>query len=307
MVSRVQNTGSSSFHAVSSNISERADRIRELADFPCTKNNEVIIGNLICSTGGARLAELLANLDEKNDPSVEDIVFHRIDSREVRERILSHLQKHRKSTEVAVVSDFDDTAVPSVDKRFGDRFPGVATLYSEIDRAAGGRTGDLHFVTARPGFVAHAPRKELPKQNFPKASIEASDWGPYLNKMGKALLTPWRLGKAWGEAVYEGKIRNVENLLKLHPHQPFVFFGDSVQFDPEVYAEIRRRHPQRVKAIVIHEVPGTDMSAQRFKDMNITTTALESARALFSAGVIDQAAVDRVELSILGAKILLQI
>ena len=85
-----------------------------------------------------------------------------------------------------------------------------------------------------------------------------------------------------------------EQQIQLHPGQKFVLFGDTHQWDPEAYAKVREKHPDAIKAIVIHEVPDTDMNPERFQGMFVTTTALQSAEALKKVGVIDQAAVNRV-------------
>ncbi len=278
---------------------QKAARIADLAGWPCTARDERAIANIVCATYGTALRELIVTLDRKSDPSFEDVVYHAIDDEGVRARILAHLAKHAGSNEVVVVSDYDDTAVPSHDPRFGDTFPGVATLYDEIDRAQAGMSGDLHIVSARPGFVARPTRDRLDARGFPEMSIEASDWGPYIGKILLAVFTfQWgKIGQARRDATIECKLRNIEHQLALHPGQQFVFFGDTVQWDPEVYAEIRRRHPERVKAIVIHEVPGTNVDPARLSGMHVTTTALDSANALHADGVIDAAAVARVAAS----------
>ncbi|WP_205474115.1 App1 family protein [Nocardioides sp. SYSU D00038] len=54
-----------------------------------------------------------------------------------------------------------------------------------------------------------------------------------------------------GERTKHGRI---EEVLALHPDLSFVLIGDSGEHDPEIYAEIVRRHPGRVRAVYIREV-----------------------------------------------------
>jgi len=50
----------------------------------------------------------------------------------------------------------------------------------------------------------------------------------------------------------------VEGMLKRYPDRPFVLIGDSGQHDPEIYADIVRRHPGRIEAVYIRDVDDTE-------------------------------------------------
>jgi phosphatidate phosphatase APP1 len=50
------------------------------------------------------------------------------------------------------------------------------------------------------------------------------------------------------------KLEKIEKVLRTYPDLPFVLIGDSGERDPEIYAEVVRRHPQSVKVIYIRNV-----------------------------------------------------
>ncbi|MCU0496330.1 MAG: DUF2183 domain-containing protein [Anaerolineae bacterium] len=50
------------------------------------------------------------------------------------------------------------------------------------------------------------------------------------------------------------KFKLITTILKHYPKLPFVLIGDSTQHDPEIYDEIARLYPQRIKAIYIRSV-----------------------------------------------------
>ncbi len=64
-------------------------------------------------------------------------------------------------------------------------------------------------------------------------------------------------------------------MLRRYHDLPFVLIGDSGQHDPEIYADIVRRHPDRVRAVYIREVGS---SARR------RTEVLALARELAEVG-----------------------
>lgn len=68
----------------------------------------------------------------------------------------------------------------------------------------------------------------------------------------------------------EYKVNNMEKLYQSFPERRVLCIGDSTQTDPEAYAEIYRRHPTWVKAILIRKVtnvPHLEVknSPERFK------------------------------------------
>lgn len=65
------------------------------------------------------------------------------------------------------------------------------------------------------------------------------------------------------------KLARLESLLASLPQLRVVLVGDSGEKDPEIYAELRKRHPERVLGIVIRKTPGSDATPARFTGMTV--------------------------------------
>jgi phosphatidate phosphatase APP1 len=50
------------------------------------------------------------------------------------------------------------------------------------------------------------------------------------------------------------KIEAIEAILRTYPGLKFILIGDSGEQDPEIYREIVRRHPERIRVIYIRSV-----------------------------------------------------
>ncbi|EMR01785.1 phosphatase domain-containing protein [Cesiribacter andamanensis] len=56
-------------------------------------------------------------------------------------------------------------------------------------------------------------------------------------------------------SLHEGhKLSQVKTIMQMYPLKSFILIGDSGQKDPEIYREVVRRYPDRVKAIYIRDV-----------------------------------------------------
>ena len=67
--------------------------------------------------------------------------------------------------------------------------------------------------------------------------------------------------------AYQYKHPHLEELFKAFPHRKWVLFGDSGEKDPEVYADLRKAHPEQVAHIYIHNATNAKPTEARFKDM----------------------------------------
>ena len=54
------------------------------------------------------------------------------------------------------------------------------------------------------------------------------------------------------------KVGAIEQILDLTGELPLVLVGDSGQRDPEVYADIARRYPKRIRSVYIRDVTGAN-------------------------------------------------
>jgi len=62
----------------------------------------------------------------------------------------------------------------------------------------------------------------------------------------------------------EYKVGVIDALMRRFPERQFVLVGDSGERDPEVYRELASRFPNQVRAILIRDVRGEDLSSDRF-------------------------------------------
>jgi phosphatidate phosphatase APP1 len=183
-----------------------------------------------------------------------------------------------------VVTDLDDTlAVSNVqsprklaraalleDERTQPAVPGMAALF----RCLAGNAPAPGFAVVSGSPLEYGPRVEafLAARGFPFAALA-------LRHLGARTMSGYK----------EPAIRA---LLARFP-QRLVLVGDSGERDPEVYATIRREHPDRVAAILIHDV-GRSADPARFDGMIVFATGADAARAAAAKGLVTAACAERV-------------
>ena len=143
-----------------------------------------------------------------------------------------------------VISDIDDTIVASnvtnkvrmiltvafTNARTRKPFPGVAAFY----RALHAGVNPVFYVSKSP-WNLYAPLVEyLEVQRLPLGPLLLRDFG-------------WRPEK-------EHKRKAIEDILATYPAMKFILIGDSGEQDPEIYAGVVHRHPERIRAIYIRSV-----------------------------------------------------
>jgi phosphatidate phosphatase APP1 len=110
----------------------------------------------------------------------------------------------------------------------------MAALYSGL--ADHGAAGFVYLSTG-PWNLYDLLTEFLQLNDFPSGPLLLTDWGPnerYVMRSGR-----------------EHKRASLRRLLDAYPDHRFVLVGDSGQGDAEVYAEIARSDPGRVRAIVV--------------------------------------------------------
>ncbi|MBX3260921.1 MAG: DUF2183 domain-containing protein [Labilithrix sp.] len=171
------------------------------------------------------------------------------------------------ATEIGVVSDLDETVIPSATPDLSRApFPGVRALLSLLEHRNGGAAGDVHYVTARtPERVADVPAY-LAAHGVPSGAIETGVSG-----------VPW--------IAEAEKVRDIEAILGRTGAQRFVLLGDSSHRDPEVYKRVLAAHPDRVIGGFIHKVNAT-VSAGRVEGLHLFESYAEVAAILHGMRVI---------------------
>ena len=157
--------------------------------------------------------------------------------------------------EFGVVSDLDDTIIQSDVTRkvrmlvklalsnahTRKPFEGVAAFYRALHR---GR--NPFFYVSKSPHNLYAPLVEfLQHQQLPAGPLLLRDFGLRPSKDHKA--------------------RAIANILTTYPALRFILIGDSGEQDPEIYAEILSRFPERIRVIYIRSI---DRSPARLKALD---------------------------------------
>lgn len=139
---------------------------------------------------------------------------------------------------ISIISDLDDTI--KITKASGkpvDTLLG-SVVYTGMDdflRAAKEYSNSLYVLSASPAFMSPIIRNTLKKRGIEYRQLI----------LRKNVFT-----KKFNYKV--SKIKQIMNASS----DDFLFLGDDLGQDPEVYAEIKRLYPSRVLAIYIHSVAG---------------------------------------------------
>ena len=156
-----------------------------------------------------------------------------------------------KTAKFGLISDIDDTVVYSNvarkvrmlliaafnNARTRKPFKGVAAFYQALHAGV----NPVFYVSKSP-WNLYAPIVEyLEVQGLPRGPVLLRDFG-------------WRSPK-------NHKTKTIEDILSTCPELPFVLSGDSGEQDPEIYADIVRRFPKRIRAIYIRSVNTKRISA----------------------------------------------
>ena len=151
-----------------------------------------------------------------------------------------------------VISDLDDTVVQShvsaklrmvlalalSNAHTRKPFAGVGAFYRALHAGATGGEGNPIFYVSKSPWNLYAPLIEFLKhQDIPLGPLLLRDYGMHLLR-----------------AKGGHKERGIDRVLETYPRLPFVLIGDSTEQDPEIYSEMVRRYPRRVRAIYIRSV-----------------------------------------------------
>ncbi|HSL00301.1 MAG TPA: phosphatase domain-containing protein [Rubrobacteraceae bacterium] len=162
--------------------------------------------------------------------------------------------------EFGVISDLDDTVVRSnatsvlkmawivLLNNAHTRLPfeGVAEFYEALRRGPGGRSRNpVFYVSSSPWNIYDVLEDFLDVHGVPAGPLFLKDWSPTV------------LGKH-----RDHKLGIIRTLLRTYPDLPFVLIGDSGEKDPEIYAQIVREHPGRIRAIYIRDVTTRERDAE---------------------------------------------
>ncbi len=238
-------------------------------------------------TRGEALTALKREVDRGEDHRhLMHVVYSDIDDEGRRAAVLHHLAAEAAARPVAglkVLSDIDDTFYANwVDERFPKKtvYPGVRAFYEALSTG-----GEVVFVTARPedrpGLVEASTQKSLRGRGVREPVILAGAFRR-LHSHG---------------AIAEAKLANFERYAALFGEYELMFVGDSGQGDAEFGAQMIERAPDRVRAVLIHDVVGSPPDVRagwEARGVRFFDTYVGAARSLERMGLLARAAVSAV-------------
>lgn len=172
---------------------------------------------------------------------------------------------------VGLVSDIDDTVVKTwvtdrgrmaatVLLHNGSQLEPVVGAAAAYRRARISGVDGVFYVSSSPQNLYPRLHGFLTEQGFPGGPL-------FLKNLGDDSLL----------AHDSYKLEKLERIATDLPGLRLVLVGDSGERDPEIYREFRRRHPERVMAVIIRLVPGSSrLEPSRFAGMRTVDDAYPS-------------------------------
>lgn len=257
--------------------------------------DEEAISAIFHARKGIELTQLKNQMNSRTDAhDLEGLVFGDIDDEGIRAEILDHIAEQAAGVhtgESKVLCDIDDTVICALhDDRYpkGTIYPGILALLEALDRGHDDEpfsTGDLTFVTARPGdalgLIENHTRSSLRRAGIATHSV--------LTGTLSALVTH--------DLMAGQKIANIDHYRQLFPEYRKLFIGDSGQGDVRVGELLLERFGDVVDIVVIHDVVGTpedERAAHAAAGIHFVDTYIGAARLMHERGLIAEAGLERV-------------
>jgi phosphatidate phosphatase APP1 len=170
-------------------------------------------------------------------------------------RATAHVVVPPPSARFGIISDIDDTVLwTNVTNKLNmalmlarsnahtrKPFKGVAAFYRAlVDGAGGNEDNPVFYVSSSPWHLFGPLVEFLRVQGIPVGPL-------LLRELGVRELFQLKEHR-------NHKLDKIELILGFYPDMQFVLVGDSGEQDPEIYAEVVRRHPRSVRVIYIRNV-----------------------------------------------------
>jgi phosphatidate phosphatase APP1 len=163
------------------------------------------------------------------------------------------------SAKFGVISDLDDTVIITnvtnrlkmfltvalLNEHTRLPFKGVAAFYQALQKGASGEENNPIFYVSSSPWNLYSPLTEFLRiHNVPLGALFLKDFGNHT------------IFSANDHQSH--KLNCIETILNTYSHLPFVLIGDSGEQDPEIYREVVRKYPQRIRAVYIRSINTKD-------------------------------------------------
>ncbi len=161
-----------------------------------------------------------------------------------------------EDVEFGVISDIDDTVVPTGATRLWEMlkttftgnahtrvpFPGVAAFYQALSKGlVGYENNPFFYVSSSPWNLYDFLRELMTIHNLPQGPLMLRDIGLSREHLFAGSHT-------------KHKLVQIERVFDIIRDIPFILIGDSGQHDAEIYLQVIRDFPGRVKMVYIRDV-----------------------------------------------------
>lgn len=167
-------------------------------------------------------------------------------------------QVSRFDPEKAIISDVDDTVLISHSTDIGKKFwlsisknsitrrplPGASKFYRALSQSG---SNPIFYISSSDWSLFDLIDDFLNFRRIPQGPILLKDHHINLKNILKS-----------GRGSHHHKLDKIMLLLELFPKTKFLLIGDSGQHDPELYAEIKQKYPDRILGIFIRLVGKLD-------------------------------------------------
>ncbi|MEX2593220.1 MAG: phosphatase domain-containing protein [Anditalea sp.] len=168
------------------------------------------------------------------------------------------VMRYPSSYPLGIISDIDDTILISNATQIGKKFwlsisknaytrrpfPGVSELYKILTDAG---KNPVFYVSSSDWNLNDLIKDFLNYRHIPAGPLLLKDLHVNLRNIWKS-----------GGGSHSHKEEKIQLLLNLYPGMKFVLIGDSGQHDPEIYASLIKRNPDRVLIVYIRQIKGND-------------------------------------------------
>lgn len=220
--------------------------------------------------------------------------------------VYSHVFVPPENVEFGVISDIDDTIVPTGAVRLWEMlkttflgnaqtrvpFPGVAAFYQALSRGLVGRENNPFFyVSSSPWNLYDFLRELMTVHDLPQGPLMLRDLGLSRDHFISG-------------SHSEHKLVQVERIFHIIRDTPFILIGDSGQHDAEIYLQVIRDFPGRVKMVYIRDIDPAGHKkmlkiAEEYEELGVemmlVTDTIEAARHAVSKGWIMKGDIVHIE------------
>ena len=185
---------------------------------------------------------------------------------------------------LSVISDIDDTIKDTnvtsrkelVENTFFREFrhiDGIVDVYRQLAESG----AEFHYVSSSPWQLVRSLESFI-DSHFPAGTFHLRHFRLRDQMLKKIMIRR------------KGKSEPIHRLLKTFAQREFIFFGDSREKDPSIYAKAFRKFPNQCKAMFIRSFPDKPMTAARIEKIN--SVAKADICVAFESGQELQALID---------------